>query len=111
MTPGDVLLDTNAVSDFLLHRSEALTQRARAHLMKRERLTTSTLTLFEVTRGFYRVNQPHRVLAFRGRMDAWEVLPFDAEAAGLTGRIERGLRRGLRCRGRWPRGAGRGAAR
>jgi len=93
MTPGEVLLDTNAVSDFLLHRSETLTRRATAYMAERGKLTTSTLTIFEVARGFYRVNQPHRVLAFRGRMDRWEVLPFDTEAADLAGRIESELLR------------------
>jgi len=87
------MLDTNTVSDFLLRRSETLTQRATEYSRTQGKLTTSVLTIFEVTRGFYRVNQPLRALAFQGRMDSWEVLPFDPEAADLAGRIESELLR------------------
>lgn len=87
-----VMLDTNAVSDFLKKRSRPLLDRVALHAARHGQLTTSALTIFEVTRGFHRINQPLRAAAFLTTMATWEVLPFDVDAAEIAGHIEAELR-------------------
>ena len=92
MSHAEVLLDTNAVSDFFRKRSKPVVNQATEAIAAHGRLTTSTITVFEFTRGFHRVHQPQRALAFVTAMVSWEVLPFDLDAAEVAGRIEAALR-------------------
>lgn len=89
---ADVLLDTNAVSDLGKRISPTLNRRASEYVASRGRLATSTITVFEATRGFFQVNQPLRVSLFLNWLQAREVLPFDQDTADIAGRIEAELR-------------------
>lgn len=89
---AEVLLDTNAVSELGKRTSPALNRRASEYVATRGRLATSTITVIEATRGFSQVNQPLRVSLFLNWLQAWEVLPFDQDAAEIAGRIDAELR-------------------
>jgi tRNA(fMet)-specific endonuclease VapC len=91
------LLDTDIWSEIMRGKNAVVGARASTHLSQRGRLTLSTVTVFEIVRGFQRAGREDKVDEFDELLEDVEVLDLDRPAADIAGRIYEELdRRGHR---------------
>jgi tRNA(fMet)-specific endonuclease VapC len=87
------LLDTDILSEVLKGKNPQVAERASAYLGAYNRLTISVVTLMEVVKGLRKVGREEPLRRFEAGLYRFDVLPFDAEAASLAGRIYGDLER------------------
>lgn len=83
------LLDTDILSEVLKNRDDAVARAAADYLARHGEFTISVISVMEVAYGLYRAGRTKQLEAFEATLESsCNVLPFDAEAALLAGRIE-----------------------
>lgn len=90
-----VLLDTDLLSEVLRQRNPFVTQRAQAYLRENDKFTISSVTVFEVVRGWNHAGRAERGEEFMGWVSAFtEVVAFDTACGAAAGRLGGALTRG-----------------
>jgi tRNA(fMet)-specific endonuclease VapC len=89
----EVMLDTNAVSEFGRRKNLPLVQRVEAYARQTGRLTTSSVTLLEGLFGFLKAGRPQAASAFLDVLQTWEILPLDKDAAEIAAHMKAELQR------------------
>ena len=87
------LLDTDIFSEVLKGVDQHVSAQARGYHARFGRYTISAVTVMEVVKGFHRVSSERRLRQFLAGLQSVEVLPFDAQAAEVAGRIYADLER------------------
>lgn len=83
-----VLLDTDLLSELLRRRNPKVTSHAASYVAAHERLIISSVTVFEVVRGWCHAGKPDRANEFLQWVSKYaETLPFDAQCAATAGRL------------------------
>jgi predicted nucleic acid-binding protein len=83
------LLDTDILSEVLKNRDAAVARAAADYLSRHGEFTVSVISLMEIAYGLHRAGRTKQLEAFEATLESTcNVLPFDAEAALLAGRIE-----------------------
>lgn len=94
------VLDTDILSEVLKRKDAQVVARAEQYLGEHGRLTITAVSVLEVVAGWHRRQREDRVAEFLGLLSQIEVLPIDADAAVVAGRIEADLARLGRSVGR-----------
>lgn len=94
------LLDTDIYSEVLKGIDPIVAGNATVYRGLHGLLTLSVITMMEIVHGYQRVGGMARIQAFRRAIAAEEILPFDADAADLAGRIAGDLDRAGQTIGR-----------
>lgn len=87
------LLDTDLLSDFLRRRNPAVIERATKYVADHGRLLTSTVSVFEIVRGWQLVGEAARAEAFMRWVGGCDVLALDVAGAAAAGRVDAALER------------------
>jgi len=87
------LLDTDILSELGKGADRIVVGHGDAYYSVFGRVTISTITLMEIVRGWQRKQSVRRLQTFLLSIAGEEILPFDAEAAELAGRIAGDLER------------------
>jgi tRNA(fMet)-specific endonuclease VapC len=89
-----VLLDTDLLSEVLRERNPKVGERAKQYLTAKGKLTLSSVTVFEVVRGWWHAGRSERGDEFFAWCNSFaDVLPFDARCAEVAGRFGGSLSR------------------
>ena len=93
------LLDTDISSEIMKGKNAAIAAKAAAYLAEQGRFSTSAVSVTEVIYGFRRMGRDDRLEQFESSLVTIEVLPFDAAAGRIAGRIYADLERNGRIIG------------
>jgi len=81
------LVDTDIWSEITRGKNAAVVARASTYLSQHGCFTLSSVTVFEVVRGFQKANRQNKIDEFDELLQDIEVLDLDRSAADLAGRI------------------------
>lgn len=87
------LLDTDILSEVLKAKDTNVIAWATTYIQQFGQLTTSTVTVMEVVKGFHKADQPAALDRFLSAIQNSEILVFDFTAAEIAGRIYGDLER------------------
>ena len=87
------LLDTDIFSELMRGKNEVVRARAASYLKQHGRLTISSITILEVTKGFHKMRRQDALDRFIQSLDTLEVLPVGKDEALVGGRIYGDLER------------------
>jgi tRNA(fMet)-specific endonuclease VapC len=81
------LLDTDTLSEIGKGKNSAIIANARTYRKEFGCYSFSTISVFEIVRGYQKAQQLQRLNTFLATLAAEEVFPLDTAAAELAGRI------------------------
>jgi tRNA(fMet)-specific endonuclease VapC len=81
------LLDTDTLSEIGKGKHPTIAANAKTYRRAFGFYSISTITVFEIVRGYQKAQQFQRLRAFTASLATEEVLPLDVAAAELAGRI------------------------
>ena len=84
----EALLDTDIVSEVLKGRNTQVAAHARTYISQHGCLTTSALSVLEIVKGYEKVGRPADLQRVLSIIDSHVILPLDAAAAEIAGRID-----------------------
>lgn len=87
------LLDTDIFSEIIKGRDQHVLARAAAYRAAFGWYTITTLTVFEIVKGFHKVRREDRIQQFLSGLPSAELLTLDAHSAEIGGRIYADLER------------------
>jgi tRNA(fMet)-specific endonuclease VapC len=88
------LLDTDILSEVLKNHDAVVVREAEAYLAKYGEFTVSVVSVMEIAYGLHRAVRTKQLRDFEDTLRrTCNVIPFEAEAALLAGRIEADLER------------------
>jgi tRNA(fMet)-specific endonuclease VapC len=82
-----VLLDTDILSEIFKSKNDSIIMHAKDYRSHYGYLTTSVITLMELTKGFQKVQREDALKKLISALKGTEILPFEREAATIAGRI------------------------
>ena len=87
------LLDTDILSEIIRGRNYNIMKNAGNYRLQWQQFTTSVITVYEVVRGFHRIQQEQRIQELFTWLNSNTVVKLDQEAAEIAGRIHSDLER------------------
>ncbi len=82
-----VILDTDTLSEILKGKTETIVRNAEQYFVQYKNFMTTAVTVAELTKGFCKKGHPDLVAQINRLLSTAIVLPLDANAASVAGKI------------------------